>query len=54
MSTAMAWRVGHHGATVRRGGLREAGQRVKFAQDADDGLTLAIRGDEGGRFICYR
>ena len=31
MSTTVAWRVCYHGATVRRGGLRKAGERVKFA-----------------------
>jgi len=33
--------------------LSLSGQRVKFAQDADNGLALAIRGDESGRLIRY-
>jgi hypothetical protein len=43
VATAVAWRIGHHRATIRRGGLRKARQRVKFAQDSDDGLAASPR-----------
>ncbi|MGA2601191.1 MAG: hypothetical protein ABSH09_29850 [Bryobacteraceae bacterium] len=43
MPTAMACLASHYWAAVWSGGLREAWERVKFAQDSDDQLSLAMR-----------
>jgi hypothetical protein len=39
----MACLASHYWAAVWSGGLREAWERVKFAQDSDDQLSLAMR-----------
>jgi len=41
------------GADIVEGPTDEDGF-IKFAQDADDRLTLAIRGDEGGWLVRHR
>src|SRR5579884_240818 len=40
-------------ASVRHGRLRQSGQRVKFSQNRDHRLALAVAGDESGRLVRY-
>jgi hypothetical protein len=49
VAAGMARPIGDERAASGRRGLRQPGQRVELAHDADDGLALAIRRDEPGR-----
>ena len=53
MSASVARRVGDKGLALRERLLRQSGQRIELAQDADDRLALPIAGNKRSGLVGH-